>query len=70
MLEVTVPAEEIETKLAEHMHPLITSLFERFGVTGLSVELPPRMATRMMKRSSVRLPARRSICDLMLRARG
>jgi transcriptional regulator with XRE-family HTH domain len=36
MLETVVPVDEIETKLAEHLHPLIASLFERFGVTGLS----------------------------------
>lgn len=38
MLEATVPVEDIETKLAEHLHPLVASLFERFGVTGLSVD--------------------------------
>jgi transcriptional regulator with XRE-family HTH domain len=38
MLETTMPVEEIETKLAERLHPLVASLFERFGVTGLSVD--------------------------------
>lgn len=38
MLETTVPVEEIDTKLAGHLHPLGASLFERFGVTGLSVD--------------------------------
>ena len=33
MLETVVPVAEIETKLAEHLHPMIASLFERFGVT-------------------------------------
>jgi len=36
ILEAVIPVDEIETKLAEHMHPLIASLFERFGVTGVS----------------------------------
>ena len=38
MLETVVPVAEIETKLAEHLHPMIASLFERFGVTGLSID--------------------------------
>ena len=38
MLETVVPATEIERNLAQHLHPLIASLFERFGVTGLSVD--------------------------------
>jgi transcriptional regulator with XRE-family HTH domain len=36
ILEAVIPVDEIETRLAEHMHPLIASLFERFGVTGVS----------------------------------
>jgi hypothetical protein len=35
MLETVVPVSEIETKLAQNLHPLIASLLERFGVTGL-----------------------------------
>jgi hypothetical protein len=38
ILETVIPVDEIETKLAEHLHPLIASLFERFGVAGLSIE--------------------------------
>ena len=37
VLEVTVPAENITGRLAEHLFPMISSLYERFGVTGLSV---------------------------------
>jgi transcriptional regulator with XRE-family HTH domain len=50
MLETVIPVGEIETKLAEHLHPMIASLFERFGVTGLSVD---RVAAELerMKRS-------------------
>lgn len=38
MLETVVPVKEIQSNLATYLHPLIASLFERFGVTGLSVE--------------------------------
>lgn len=38
MLETVVPAKEISSKLATYLHPLIASLFERFGVTGLSLD--------------------------------
>jgi transcriptional regulator with XRE-family HTH domain len=38
ILEAVVPVSEIDTKLAEHLHPMVASLFERFGVTGLSVD--------------------------------
>jgi transcriptional regulator with XRE-family HTH domain len=38
MLETVVPAKEIPFNLATYLHPLIASLFERFGVTGLSVD--------------------------------
>jgi len=36
-LEAIVPAQEIENHLAQHIVPLVASLYERFGVTGLSV---------------------------------
>jgi len=38
MLETAIPVDEIETTLAEHMHPMIASLLERFWVTGLSTD--------------------------------
>jgi hypothetical protein len=38
MLEAVVPVKEIKSSLATHLYPLIASLFERFGVTGLSIE--------------------------------
>ena len=37
MLEAIVPAADIEKNLAAHVFPLVASLYERFGVTGLSV---------------------------------
>jgi transcriptional regulator with XRE-family HTH domain len=49
MLETTVSVNEIETNLADHLHPLIASLFERFGVTGLSVDRVAVELDRMMK---------------------
>jgi transcriptional regulator with XRE-family HTH domain len=36
MLEAVVPVREIKSNLAKYLHPLIASLFERFGVTGIS----------------------------------
>jgi transcriptional regulator with XRE-family HTH domain len=56
LLETSIPAKEIENNLAHYLHPLIASLFERFGVTGLSIdrvkaELEKMMANRF---SSVR----------------
>ena len=38
MLETVVPASDIEKDLATHILPLIASLYERFGVTGLSLD--------------------------------
>lgn len=37
VLEIEVPAKDMEARLAEHVFPLVSSLFERFGVSGLSV---------------------------------
>lgn len=38
MLETVIPISAIGTELGKYLYPLIASLFERFGVTGLSVE--------------------------------
>jgi len=38
MLEAVVPVSEITTNLAAHLHPMVASLFERFGVAGLSID--------------------------------
>jgi transcriptional regulator with XRE-family HTH domain len=38
MLETLVPVKDIQANLAAYLHPLIASLFERFGVTGLSID--------------------------------
>jgi transcriptional regulator with XRE-family HTH domain len=56
VLETTVPARDITAKLAEIVHPLVASLFERFGVTGLSVERVNTELERMKKNhfSSIR----------------
>lgn len=35
MLEAVVPASDIDKNLAAHVFPLVASLYERFGVTGL-----------------------------------
>jgi transcriptional regulator with XRE-family HTH domain len=56
MLETVVSVNEIASKLAEHLHPLIASLFERFGVTGLSIDRVAAELEKMKKNhfSSVR----------------
>ena len=36
MLETSVPADQVSARLSEHLFPLISSLYERFGVAGLS----------------------------------
>jgi transcriptional regulator with XRE-family HTH domain len=38
MLETVVPASAIEKNLATHLFPLVASLYERFGVAGLSLD--------------------------------
>jgi hypothetical protein len=38
LLETTVAVRDINEKLAEVLHPLVASLFERFGVSGLSLD--------------------------------
>jgi transcriptional regulator with XRE-family HTH domain len=38
LLETTVAVQDIQEKLAEVVHPLAVSLFERFGVSGLTVD--------------------------------
>ncbi|WP_210241727.1 hypothetical protein [Bradyrhizobium ivorense] len=38
MLETVIPVKEISSHLATYLHPLSASLFERFGVTGLSLD--------------------------------
>ena len=43
----TVPVDEIESKLGEHLHPLIASLFERFGVAGLTPDRVTAELNRM-----------------------
>jgi len=42
-----VPVDEIESKLGEHLHPLIASLFERFGVAGLTPDRVTAELNRM-----------------------
>jgi transcriptional regulator with XRE-family HTH domain len=56
MLETIVPAKDIEQDLAKIVHPLISSLYERFGVTGLAVDRVNGELERMRKNqfSSVR----------------
>jgi transcriptional regulator with XRE-family HTH domain len=48
-LEASVSLPAIETGLGEAVHPLVASLFERFGVTGLSVDRVAAEVERMRK---------------------
>jgi transcriptional regulator with XRE-family HTH domain len=48
VLEATIPAEEIKDQLAEHVTPLVASLYERFGVTGLSTARVKTEIERML----------------------
>jgi transcriptional regulator with XRE-family HTH domain len=48
-LEAVIPVDKIETSLAEHLQPIVASLFERFGVTGLSVDRVAAELDRMKK---------------------
>jgi len=46
VLEATVPVSDIDKNLAAHVHPLVASLFERFGVTGLTID---RVAAELLR---------------------
>ena len=37
VLETVAPANDVEGNLAQYVFPIVASLYERFGVTGLSV---------------------------------
>jgi transcriptional regulator with XRE-family HTH domain len=56
MLETVIPVDQIDTRLAEHLHPMIASLFERFGVSGLATDRVAAELERMKKNyfSSIR----------------
>jgi len=49
MLEATVPAAAIEPELSRYVTPLVSSLFERFGVTGISPEFIENELRRMQQ---------------------
>jgi transcriptional regulator with XRE-family HTH domain len=49
LLEVTAPAKQIDGELARFVLPLVTPLYERFGVTGLSLEDVDAELSRMRK---------------------
>ncbi|TCL63210.1 transcriptional regulator [Rhizobium sp. BK251] len=48
VLEATIPADNIEERLGEHLLPLLTSLYERFGVAGLSISRVNAEAHRLL----------------------
>jgi transcriptional regulator with XRE-family HTH domain len=49
LLETTVPAADIEKNLAIYVFPLVASLYERFGVTGLSINRVRAEVERLQK---------------------
>lgn len=48
VLEATVSATDITERLGEHLFPMIASLYERFGVTGLTVGRVKAEADRLL----------------------
>lgn len=52
VLEAELPAEGIKERLAEHVHPLVSSLYERFGVTGLSASRVKGEVDRLLRSRS------------------
>lgn len=49
LLETVAPAKDIEANLAAHVTPLIASLYERFGVTGVSPQQVAGEVERFLK---------------------
>lgn len=49
MLEAVLPAEDISNNLADHLFPLVSSLYERFGVTGLNQDRVASEVEQLMK---------------------
>jgi len=47
MLEGAAPVSGVETDLGQYVYPMITSLFERFGVTGISASFVASELERM-----------------------
>lgn len=50
MLEIVAPAADIEGNLATYVFPLVASLFERFGVTGLAINRVQQEVARLQTR--------------------
>lgn len=57
MLEGTAPAVDIEANLGSHVYPLVSSLYERFGVTGISSEFVDGELARMRRNNFGENPA-------------
>lgn len=49
ILEAVVPATDIQKNIATHVFPLVASLYERFGVTGLSTNRVQAEVERLQK---------------------
>ncbi|BCM17614.1 helix-turn-helix domain-containing protein [Mesorhizobium sp. J8] len=51
VLEATLPADAIEDRLAEYLTPLLASLYDRFGVAGLSLNRVEAEVHRLLNSS-------------------
>lgn len=49
LLEAVVPAPDVETNLATHIYPMVSSLYERFGVTGISLDWVAAEVARLQR---------------------
>lgn len=48
LLQTSIPAQDISAHLAEHLYPLSTSLYEKFGVTELSKDFVQAEVKRLL----------------------
>jgi len=49
LLETVIPADGVTARLAEHLFPLVSSLYERFGIVGLSENRVKADVDRLLK---------------------
>ena len=52
VLQAIIPIEDISSRLAEHIYPIVTSLYERFGIAELSRTFVDRQIAELISRRS------------------
>ena len=52
ILEAVIPAKDLSIRLAEHIYPLVSSLYERFGVIKLSEDLVQAEVERLLSKKT------------------